>query len=239
MEEYLEHISKVLRVESEEKIITTLQKDKDTWVKEYKKCLGPMAYPLQGLSLEESKERILYDPLANIGLIDILLNSLNIKSEAAEEKPKKIVNAVKVKEASVSVNNKIKKSKSNKSYNLLKGDAKELYKILLDMELLDLSTSEEQFINAFNSKKYSFPKIKWSLSDRLLAYFIEELYCNGFISIVTDKWAIAEIIFEGVNNKGLSTSRAHYLESKTPKPRHYQVVDEAIQSFMSTLSNPK
>lgn len=86
VKEYLEHISKVLRVESEEKIITTLQKDKDTWVKEYKKCLGPMAYPLHGLSLEESKERILYDPLANIGLIDILLNSLNIKSEAAEEK---------------------------------------------------------------------------------------------------------------------------------------------------------
>lgn len=148
-------------------------------------------------------------------------------------------NAVKVKEASVSVNNKIKKSKSNKSYNLLKGDAKELYKILLDMELLDLSTSEKQFINAFNFKKYSFPKIKWSLSDRLLAYFIEELYCNSFISIDTNKWAIAEIIFEGVNNKGLSTSRAHYLISKTQKPRHYQVVDEAIQSFMSTLSNPK
>lgn len=99
-------------------------------------------------------------------------------------------------------------------------------------------TSEEQLRAVFSGIPLNeFDPIKWTKSDRLLAYLIEQLSRGSFISDY-GKWGIAEECFINKRGKRVKNLRSASNQSKDNnssgdygKPKDYEAIDDILSGL--------
>jgi len=84
--EYFNYVIISKRVKSSAEIVQFLKADREVWEAEYIDRNKPPAYPLKGLTIAQTKDVLLFEPLLNIALIDTVLASNFIKRKKDQPK---------------------------------------------------------------------------------------------------------------------------------------------------------
>lgn len=136
------------------------------------------------------------------------------------------------------IQNKSQKKKSQKktSYLWLNNPDKELpelFSLMINKKnLISSDTTYEQFKAVFTGQPIqSINPIKWNATKSLNAYFIEQLINKNKLSkaINTDIWEISKYCF----SKGTNFSQLidNYNNSKTGKPKNYNLIDDLLNAL--------
>ena len=109
----------------------------------------------------------------------------------------------------------------------------ELYSLLVnEYNLIASDTTLEQFTDIFTGQSIDYiDPIKWSASKSLNAYFIERLISKNKLSkaINTDVWEISKSCF--IDGTNFSQLIDNYNNSKTGKPRNYNLIDDLLNAL--------
>lgn len=131
---------------------------------------------------------------------------------------------------------KLSKQQKKTSYLWLNNPEKELlelYKLLnKDYNLIASETTFNQFKGVFTGQPIeSINPIKWIASKSLNAYFIEQLINKNKLSKVinTDIWEISKYCF--YNGTNFSQLIDNYNNSKTGKPKNYNLIDDLLNAL--------
>ena len=170
-------------------------------------------------------------------LIDLVLHQLEFNSDIENNAVKKIKPELLEMEAYFKgLLNKPPKQQKSTTYQW-QGNADkelpELYSLLVDeYKLIASDTTLEQFTDIFTGQSIdSIDSIKWSASKSLNAYFIEQLISKNKLSkaINTDVWEISKSCF--IDGTNFSQLIDNYNNSKTGKPRNYNLIDDLLNAL--------
>lgn len=118
------------------------------------------------------------------------------------------------------------------SYNWLNNpdtELSKLYQLLKDNKLIHPNTTLEQFKAVFTAKPLqSIQPIDWIGAKNLLAYFLQCIYKTK-VPTNTNIWSVAKKCF--VNANSLAQSKTNYENSRTGKPKGFEVIDEIIKAL--------